>query len=92
MSTTTKVTLATTGAWVAVSTQVSALLVVGPPSRYEVILSAAGLPAPATPGLPVTAIDGAFGTSAMATGDVLYARPWNRKANDAAIALSVMAS
>lgn len=66
--------------WTLVTESSDNVLLVGPPSGYEVFLGAAA-PDAETPGLPVTAPGGGLSLSAMGGADNLYARPFGAFAN-----------
>lgn len=69
------------GTWTVIASgPVANVLIAGPASGWELYIGSS-LPAPATTGLPVTAIDGAWSSSALAAGDNIYARPFGRLAS-----------
>lgn len=86
MSTTTKIVLQDAPFWTPITGYSANVLLVGPPGRYEVYIGASEPPG-ATPGMPVTSLDGAFATSAMAETDVMFARPFGAFAAPSTLSL-----
>lgn len=90
MSQTVKVTLATGGGWTLVSAYTDNILTVGVPSGYEIFVGTSA-PSSSDEGMPVTALDGGWGTSSLSASDSVYGRPFGAY-SAVAIELSVIKS
>lgn len=66
--------LATDGTWTAIASgPIANILLTGSAGGWEIIV-ATSLPAPATTGMPVQSLDGAWSSSALESNENVYAR------------------
>lgn len=75
--------LSINGAWTEIAIgPIANILIVGPSNGWEVFVSTMA-PAVEDMGMPVTSLDGAWGSSVLAAGESVFARPFGLRQQSA---------